>query len=112
MIGIGYVQRMALYNRWQNENLYGTADRLNADEERRRERGAFFGSIQKTLEPSLAVGGPAVDEPLPRGRSNLRRPGMRNYASLYPDWEQLKSRRVDFDAEIVRWAEIVNALTG
>ncbi len=42
------VQRMARYNRWQNENLYGVADRLPA-EERRRERGAWFGSIHKTL---------------------------------------------------------------
>jgi hypothetical protein len=23
MIGVGYAQRMARYNRWQNENLYG-----------------------------------------------------------------------------------------
>jgi hypothetical protein len=28
MIGIAYVQRMAQHNRWQNENLYGAADRL------------------------------------------------------------------------------------
>ncbi len=48
MIGVDYVQRMARYNCWQNENLYGAADRLS-DEERRRERGAFFGSIHKTL---------------------------------------------------------------
>ena len=41
MIGVGYVQHMALYNRWQNENLYGTANQLT-DEERRHERGAFF----------------------------------------------------------------------
>jgi hypothetical protein len=48
MIDRAYVQRMARYNRWQNENLYGVADGL-PDEERRRERGAFFGSIHKTL---------------------------------------------------------------
>ena len=48
MIDPAYVQRMARYNRWQNENLYGVADRLS-DEERRRERGAFFGSIHQTL---------------------------------------------------------------
>ena len=47
-----YVQRMARYNRWQNENLYGVADRLT-DDERRRERGAFFGSIHKTLSHLL-----------------------------------------------------------
>ena len=52
MIGVDYVRRMARYNRWQNENLYGAADRLS-DEERRRERGAFFGSIQKTFSHLL-----------------------------------------------------------
>ena len=39
---------MALYNRWQNENLYAAADGLT-DEERHRERGAFFGSIHRTM---------------------------------------------------------------
>ncbi len=32
MIDRAYVQRMARYNRWQNENLYGVADRLSAAE--------------------------------------------------------------------------------
>jgi uncharacterized damage-inducible protein DinB len=41
MIDGGYVVRMARYNRWQNQNLYSAADRLS-DEERRRERGAFW----------------------------------------------------------------------
>ena len=52
MIDRAYVQRMARYNRWQNENLYGVADRLS-EAERRRERGAFFGSIHKTLSHLL-----------------------------------------------------------
>ena len=52
MIDPAYVQRMARYNRWQNANLYGVADTL-PDEERRRERGAFFGSIHKTLSHLL-----------------------------------------------------------
>ena len=42
MIGATFVQRMARYNRWQNENLYGAAVRLSP-EEREKERGAFFG---------------------------------------------------------------------
>ena len=28
MIDHAYVQRMARYNRWQNENLYGVADSI------------------------------------------------------------------------------------
>ena len=52
MIDAGYVRVMARYNRWQNQNLYDIAERL-PDEERRRERGAFFGSIHKTLNHLL-----------------------------------------------------------
>ena len=52
MIDPAYVRRMARYNRWQNQNLYGVADTLS-DDERRRERGAFFGSIHKTLSHLL-----------------------------------------------------------
>ena len=52
MIDTAYVQRMARYNRWQNQNLYGVADTL-PDDERRRERGSFFGSIHKTLSHLL-----------------------------------------------------------
>ncbi len=44
MIDGAYVVRMARYNRWQNEDLYGAADRLS-DTDRRRERGAFFGLV-------------------------------------------------------------------
>ena len=64
MIDRAYVQRMARYNRWQNENLYGVADSLS-DDERRRERGAWFGSIHKTLSHML-VGRPQLDGPLHR----------------------------------------------
>jgi hypothetical protein len=28
MITVDYVRRMALYNRWRNENLYGAADAM------------------------------------------------------------------------------------
>ena len=52
MIDAAYIQRLARYNRWQNENLYGVADRLS-DDERRRERSAFFGSIHGTLSHIL-----------------------------------------------------------
>src|SRR5262245_41939313 len=52
MIDLAYVQCMARYNRWQNDNLYGVADTLS-DAERRRDRGAFFGSIHATLNHLL-----------------------------------------------------------
>ena len=39
---------MARYNAWMNEKLYACAAQL-PDEERKRDRGAFFGSIHRTL---------------------------------------------------------------
>ena len=52
MITPAYVRKMAAYNRWQNQNLYGTADKLT-DEQRKLPRGAFFGSIAGTLNHLL-----------------------------------------------------------
>ena len=48
MITPAYAGTMARYNRWQNESLYREALKLS-DEERQRDRGAFFGSIHGTL---------------------------------------------------------------
>lgn len=101
MIDLGYVQRMARYNRWQNENLYGVADALS-DDERRRERGAFFGSIHKTLSHLLWADrmwmSRFTDVPRPQG-------GIPESVSMYPDWDGLKRERADFDAQIVAWAD-------
>ena len=102
MIDPAYVQRMARYNRWQNANLYGVADTLS-DDERRRERGAFFGSIHKTLSHLLWADriwmsrfSPAVENPPA---------GIPESVSLYPDWDELKRKRTAFDETIVGWAD-------
>ncbi len=104
MIDKAYVQRMARYNRWQNQNLYGVADRL-PDEERRKERGAFFGSIQKTLSHLLWG-----DQVWMSRFTDLPRPeaGIPESVSLYSDWETLKSTRAGFDGEIIAWADVVD----
>jgi uncharacterized damage-inducible protein DinB len=103
MIDRAYVQRMARYNRWQNQNLYGVADRLSA-EERRRERGAFFGSIHQTL--SHLLWGDRIwlsrlaGAPQPPG-------GIPESVALYPDWEDLKRQRSDCDCVIIDWAATI-----
>ncbi len=104
MIDRAYVQRMARYNRWQNENLYGVADRLPAAE-RQRERGAFFGSIEKTLN-HLLWGDQAwmsrfTDVPKPPGR-------IADSVTAYGDWENLKAERNSFDSRILGWADAVD----
>jgi uncharacterized damage-inducible protein DinB len=101
MIDLAYVQRMARYNHWQNENVYDVADQL-PDAARRQERGAFFGSIQKTLSHLLWA-----DRIWMSRFSDVPRPpgGIPESPSLYPDWDTLKRERTTFDATIMRWTE-------
>jgi uncharacterized damage-inducible protein DinB len=100
MIGVDYVRRMARYNRWQNENLYGAADGLT-DEERHHEHGAFFGSIHRTMCHLLW----ADQTWMSRFRDMPPPVPMADLAAQHRGWMSLKSRRRDFDAEIVEWAE-------
>ena len=104
MIDRAYVQRMARYNRWQNENLYGAADRLS-DEERRRERGAFFGSIHKTLNHLLWG-----DRSWMARFTDLPRPevGIPGSVAVHADWDELKAERAAFDQKIIDWADKVD----
>ena len=105
MIDRAYVQRMARYNRWQNQNLYGVADRLT-DTDRRLERGAFFGSIHKTLSHLLWA-----DQIWMSRLTGAERPqgGIPESVDLFPDWEKLKSARLEFDATMVDWADGVES---
>ncbi|MGA2891311.1 MAG: DinB family protein [Xanthobacteraceae bacterium] len=104
MIDRAYVQRMARYNRWQNENLYGVADRVSP-EERCRERGAFFGSIQKTLSHLLWG-----DQVWMSRFTDLPRPevGIPGSVTLFTDWDNLKSERMVFDGKIVDWSNAID----
>jgi len=104
MIDVVYAQRMARYNRWQNESLYDVADALS-DDERRRECGAFFGSIHKTLSHLLWG-----DRMWMSRFTEVQKPqgGIPESVTLYPEWEGLKRERVAFDETIVKWADGVN----
>ena len=52
MISVEYCQLQARYNRWMNEGLYAAARELS-DAERKRDCGAFFGSLHRTLNHIL-----------------------------------------------------------
>ena len=101
MIDLGYVQDMARYNRWQNGNLYGVAEPLS-DAERRRDRGAFFGSIHATLSHLLWA-----DRIWMSRLAGMPRPegGIPESVTLYSDWNELKRTRATFDAIMVDWAD-------
>ena len=84
MITPAYIRKLAAYNRWQNQNLYGTAGKLS-DEHRKQQRGAFFGSIAGTPRPKAA--------------------GIPDSPAMVERWEDLERERAAFDEVIVGWAE-------
>jgi uncharacterized damage-inducible protein DinB len=54
MITPNFVEMMALYNKWQNEQLFKICDDLS-DDQLRLDRGMFFDSIFKTLNHIIYV---------------------------------------------------------
>jgi uncharacterized damage-inducible protein DinB len=99
---------MARYNRWMNAKIYASAALLS-DEERKRDRGAFFKSIHGTLN-HLMVGDSVwisrltgvVAEP------GFMAPGVRALdQELFADFDQLRAEREKIDAAISAWAESV-----
>ena len=106
MISIEYVQTMARYNAWQNRSIYAGADRL-PDSERRRDCGAFFGSIHGTLS-HLLFGDQAwlhrfAGTPPPKAKS------IAESVTAIADWDDLKTQRWAFDATIQEWADRLDA---
>jgi len=103
-------QYLARYNAWFNQRLYDACEQL-PDEERRRELGAFFGSIHRTLNHILwgdllwlqrfaaqGVPFPALDAGL------LSLPaGVVHETVLHEDWTPLRARRERLDDAIMRW---------
>lgn len=103
-------QLLARYNRWFNGRLYAACEQLT-DEERKRDRGAFFGSIHHTLNHVMwgdriwlrrfaqqgvdmpALGGDLLDLP----------EGARHETVLHEDWAVLRAKRDELDAAIEAW---------
>jgi uncharacterized damage-inducible protein DinB len=89
-----HFRMLAAYNRWANEKLYALCDAL-PDEERKRDRKAFFHSIHGTLNHLLlgdrAWLGRFIGEPV----------SFRSLdQELYADWGDLRRERAKTDAAI------------
>lgn len=101
MINPTFVQTMARYNKWQNLSLYTAADELG-ESARTQERGAYFGSIHKTL--SHLLWGDRIwmsrfaDLPLPDA------PSVAASVDMIEDWEMLKGEREKTDQDILDWS--------
>jgi len=102
---------LARYNRWFNARLYDACEQVS-DAERKRDRGAFFGSIHNTLNHLVwgdqlwlarfaAQEGSGADA-LRGGLLDLP-PGAVHETVLYPDWQALRTKREQLDAAIEGW---------
>ena len=106
MISTAYLRTMADYTRWQNDSIYGAADGLS-DAQRREDRGAFFGSIQGTLNHVLWADRiwmsrlAGFDAPVS--------PDIRSSVTEIEDWDDLKAARAGLDRSIIDWAAAVSA---
>jgi len=93
-----YACGMAAYNQWMNEKIYACAAELT-DEERKRDMGAFFGSIHRTLN-HLYLGDEAWMERLHGEPVSMKSPAE----VRFDDFEPLRSARRVMDERIARWA--------
>ena len=95
-------QTMAAYNRWMNGRLYATCSELT-DEERKADRGAFFGSIHGTLN-HLLLGDKVW---LGRFTGKPFQPASLDQ-ELFSDFDELRAARETLDAAIEEWATNLN----
>jgi uncharacterized damage-inducible protein DinB len=103
MVTPAYLQLMAAYNSEMNRRFYAAAARLSEDE-RRRDRGAFFKSIHATLAHLLWADQIWMSRfdgwPAPSVK-------MSEAPLFYADFEPMRARRVEVDAELEAWARRV-----
>ena len=105
MITPQYVRAFSAYNAEMNRRLYAAAGRL-PDEERKRDRGAFFGSIHRTFNHLIWADtmwmSRFADWAAPERRSDGRTDTM------FDDFIEMQARRVEMDSAIQAWAAGLN----
>jgi uncharacterized damage-inducible protein DinB len=99
-----YVLMMARYNLWQNDNLTAAASTLTGDA-RREDRGAFFGSIERTF--SHLFWGDQIW--LSRFAGTVApTTGIPESSDMITDWDAFCAARRVFDLRILQWAHEVS----
>lgn len=89
-------QALGQYNAWANARLYDSCAALS-DDDYRRERKAFFGSIHKTLNHIYVV------DQLWRGRIEGRKAAVKSLAEVpFETFEDLRAAREAEDAALIR----------
>ena len=111
MLLTDHYRGFARYNAWMNQRLYAVCREL-PDEERKRDRGAFFKSLHGTLNHILLADrawlgrfthDPALSLSLDAGGAPITIRSLGHI--LYADFDQLERERTRTDAAIVAWAE-------
>jgi uncharacterized damage-inducible protein DinB len=96
MITSKFLETMALYNKWQNENLFKICDELS-DNQLSLDRGMFFNSILKTLNHMINV-----DETIYSFIYTKTLPKFDPSFIPYPEYSELRSARFKFDEKLVQ----------
>ncbi len=96
MITAKFVETMALYNKWQNENLFKICDELG-DDRIHLNRGMFFDSIFKTLNHIIHV-----DEAIYSFIYTKTFPQFDLNFIPYSEYTELKTARFQFDEKLVK----------
>ncbi len=94
---------MAEYNRWMNERLYALCAEM-PDAERKRDRGAFFGSIHRTLNHLIY----ADSAFLARFKGEAP-PYTRPDQEIHADFGTLREARVALDGALLAWVGTLDA---
>lgn len=102
MNATAFAQLMAAYNTWMNEKLYRLCSKI-PDADRKKDLGAFFGSIHNTLDHIVWA-----DEALLIRLRDEDRAIERYQPPRISDFDELWKARQVFDDEISSWAEGVS----
>jgi uncharacterized damage-inducible protein DinB len=95
---MNYYTEIASYNQWMNQKLYAVCADI-PDVDRQADRGAFFKSIDGTLNHIL------VGDRIWLGRFTQQPFVAKLDQQLYSDFSELRAERVRLDATIVDWAQ-------
>jgi uncharacterized damage-inducible protein DinB len=98
VIDAAYCATFARYNEWMNRRLYATCATLS-EEERRRDRGAFFKSIHSTLN-HIVYADLAFLSRFTGTPPEVPELGV----DLHADFESLRAAREALDRRICEWA--------
>lgn len=106
MITPDFARMMARYNQWQNRSLLAAAETLTANQ-RRKQLGAYFGSIEATLNHILWG-----DQLWMHRFSGTPKPSptsIDDSTRYFSDWSAYTSERRHFDQVIIDWADALDA---